>query len=61
MSSLQQHDIPMDIACCHDYQRHAQQILPAPSWQDISEIIKLTKLPVYLKGILSVSDALKAQ
>ena len=36
MSSLQQHDIPMDIACCHDYQRHAQQILPAPSWHYIA-------------------------
>lgn len=33
----------------------------APRWQEIELIIKNTKLPVYLKGILTVNDALKAK
>ncbi|GAA0812504.1 alpha-hydroxy acid oxidase [Colwellia asteriadis] len=36
MSSLQQHDIPADIACCHDYERYAEQILPQPHWHYIA-------------------------
>lgn len=36
MSSLQQHDIPADIACSHDYERYAEQILPTPNWHYIA-------------------------
>ena len=36
MPSLQQHDIPVDIANCHDYQSYAKQILPTASWHYIA-------------------------
>lgn len=36
MSSLQEHAIPSDIACSHDYQQHAKQLLPTPSWHYIA-------------------------
>jgi isopentenyl diphosphate isomerase/L-lactate dehydrogenase-like FMN-dependent dehydrogenase len=39
----------------------AQLLAQAPRWQDIELIIKKTKLPVYLKGILTPEDALKAK
>ena len=38
-----------------------QLLAQAPRWQNISDIIKQTHLPVYLKGILTVNDALKAK
>lgn len=39
----------------------SQLLTQAPRWQDVELIIKNTKLPVYLKGILTVNDALKAK
>jgi len=39
----------------------SQLLSQAPRWSDISEIIKETQLPVYLKGVLTVKDALKAK
>jgi 4-hydroxymandelate oxidase len=39
----------------------SQLLAQAPRWQDIELIIKNTKLPVYLKGILTPEDALKAK
>jgi len=39
----------------------SQLLSQAPRWQDIELIIKKTKLPVYLKGILTPQDALKAK
>lgn len=39
----------------------SQLLAQAPTWQDVELIIKNTKLPVYLKGILTVDDALKAK
>lgn len=38
-----------------------QLLAQAPRWQDVSDIIKETRLPVYLKGILTINDALKAK
>jgi len=38
-----------------------QLLAQAPRWQDINDIIKETRLPVYLKGILTINDALKAK
>lgn len=39
----------------------AQLMSNAPCWQDISKIINESPLPVFLKGILSVNDAIKAK
>lgn len=39
----------------------SQLLSQAPSWQDIRDIIEQTTLPVYLKGILTAHDALKAK
>ncbi|NMR25396.1 alpha-hydroxy-acid oxidizing protein [Pseudoalteromonas sp. NEC-BIFX-2020_015] len=60
---LPEHISAINIA---DYQQPtaqslAQCLAQAPSWQTIKEIKAQTKLPIILKGILSVADALKAQ
>lgn len=39
----------------------SQLLSQAPRWSDIAEIIKETRLPVYLKGVLTVNDALQAK
>jgi isopentenyl diphosphate isomerase/L-lactate dehydrogenase-like FMN-dependent dehydrogenase len=39
----------------------SQLLSQAPRWSDIAEIIQETRLPVYLKGVLTVNDALQAK